>query len=323
MIKNPAIYINTHALGDTLAAIPTLNKLSKSFEQPITVFTSKPDLFGGHPSVLNALPLDSDKSDYTIHETFQPLLNLNHTFDKGKSNHKFVFKHGTMDIRQFHAISIGVTLEPDEMSIDLYIEAPMDIKGLQNYVVIHPTKTWPSRTWDSNSWQDLINELNGRGIPVIAIGQRDKEWSATDNKVVYKDTIDLNIELGLNLLDAGTSIANLRWLMNRSKCVVTMDSGILHLAGTTDANIIQLGSSINHKLRAPFRKGTQSYKYKYVEGGCTKKCASDIKYYQKVHGNIHGIPPLGKCLEGYSEFKCHPTVDLVFKEIMKTKHLYV
>ena len=321
MIQNPAIYINTNALGDTLAAIPTLNKLSKSFEQPITVFTSKPEIFAKHPSVLNALPLNSDKSNYTVHETFQPLLNLNHVLDKKEGNHKFTFKHSTMDIRQFHAISLGLTLDPNEMSIDLYVESPMDIGNLKNYVIIHPTKTWESRTWNPEKWQNLINYLNNSGIPVIAIGRRDKEWSNTYNKIIYKDAMDLNIELGLNLLDKETSIANLRWLMNNAKCVVTMDSGILHLAGTTDVQIIQLGSSINHKLRAPFRNGTQSYKYKYVEGDCNIACASNIKYFQKEHGSIHGIPPLRKCLEKYPEFKCHPNAHKVFKEIIKTKNV--
>jgi len=55
-------------------------------------------------------------------------------------------------------------------------------------------------------------------------------------------------------------------------------SGLLHLAGTTDAEIVQLGSSINPEFRSPFRRGSQQYKYHYVVGGCGLNCASDMKY---------------------------------------------
>ena len=40
MLCSIAISINTTALGDTIAAIPTIRKISKAYETPITVFTS-------------------------------------------------------------------------------------------------------------------------------------------------------------------------------------------------------------------------------------------------------------------------------------------
>ena len=53
------LLINTPALGDTIAAIPTLRKLSKAYDNAqLTVFTSKPFLFENHPLVFQALPLD-------------------------------------------------------------------------------------------------------------------------------------------------------------------------------------------------------------------------------------------------------------------------
>ena len=96
-----------------------------------------------------------------------------------------------------------------------------------------------------------------------------------------------------------------------------MDSGILHLAGTTDTHIIQLGSSINPKLRAPYRKGTQDYKYSYVPGTCDLFCASNMEYGQRAHNTIHGIPELMYCLENKSTFECHPSVKNVVNEVKK------
>ena len=308
----PAISINSSALGDTIAAIPTINKLSKIYEQPITVFTSKPFLFVNHPSVLEAFQLDKNKEGYEVHHTFSPLLN---------PNNGVTFKHAAIDIRQFHAMSLGFTLNNEEMNTDLYVEKHIDLNGYSNYVVIHPTTTWASRTWDTEKWQSLINKLNDDGIPVIAIGRQDTEMSSQYGKNVEKPVMDIDIKIGINMLnDDRCCIGSLRWILKNAMCVITMDSGILHVAGSTDVEIIQLGSSIDNKLRAPFRKGTQSYKYKYIGGSCNVSCASNLKYYKKVHGNIHGIPPLRKCLEGYDTFRCHPIVNDVYEEIKKLKN---
>ena len=67
-------------------------------------------------------------------------------------------------------------------------------------------------------------------------------------------------------------------LINHSVCVITMDSGPLHIAGTTDAWIIQVGSASDYKYVNPVRKKSRDYKYKFVEGECKIFCTSDIKY---------------------------------------------
>jgi len=96
-----------------------------------------------------------------------------------------------------------------------------------------------------------------------------------------------------------------------------MDSGLLHLAGTTDVNIIQLGSSIDPEFRSPYRQGSQNYKYHYVRGGCGLNCASDMKYGVREWGTIQGIPSLVGCLERKKTFECHPSVLQVYQKILE------
>ena len=130
--------------------------------------------------------------------------------------------------------------------------------------------------------------------------------------------MDLNINLGVNLLNDPTNDpAELRWMMNhKARAIITMDSGLLHIAGTTDVNIIQLGSSIDPKLRAPYRKGTQDYKYKYIAGGCDIFCSSNMKYNVKEHNTIQAIPPQIYCLENKPTFECHPSVDKTYNAVL-------
>jgi len=304
-----ALWIDTPALGDTIAAIPTLRKLSQVYNQPVTVFTSLPSIFEGHPCVKEAFHSDADKSDYKVYRTFAPLVGA--TYDlKGE---KVEFRHSNSEIRQFHAMSLGFNLTPDEMETDMYIEEELELP-VKDYVIIHPTHTWATRTWDQANWQELVDRLNDRGIPVVAIGHDSKEVGFYS---VQKPVMDINIKHGVNLLNNPiTTIPALRWMMNhRAKAVVTMDSGILHIAGTTDVEIIQLGSSIDPKLRAPYRKGSQNYKYKYIAGGCGLFCSSNMAYNVRVHGSLHGVPPQIHCLENKPTMECHPGVNPVFEAV--------
>ena len=167
-----AVIIDTPALGDTIAAIPTLRKISQAYGgQKLTVLTSKPFLFDNHPLVEDSYSLETELSDaYTVYRTFSPLAGKTHKL----IDEAIEFRHSNMDIRQFHAISLGFTLLDSEMETDLYVEKVKELP-YKDYVIIHPTHTWPTRTWEQEKWQQLIDKLNQKGIPVIAIGQDSKE----------------------------------------------------------------------------------------------------------------------------------------------------
>lgn len=311
MSKKIALKIDTPALGDTLAAIPTLRKLCEAYESSLTVFTSKPFLFENHPLVKEALPLDSSTEGYKVYTTFSPLVGKHYNLNGQKTE----FRYSNYDFRQYHAASLGFDLTPDEMEIDIYIEKPRPL-NLGKYVMIHPTHTWATRTWDQKQWQGLVDLLNDKGIPVVAIGRDSSEVGFYN---IQKPAMDINIKLGLNLLnDPDNDPSELRWMMkNEASMVVTMDSGILHLAGTTDVHILQLGSSIHPKLRAPWRKGSQMYKYDYVIGSCEEFCSSNMKYNIKEWGDIMGVPPQVKCLANKPTFECHPSYKKVYNKIIE------
>jgi ADP-heptose:LPS heptosyltransferase len=183
----------------------------------------------------------------------------------------------------------------------------------EKYVLIHSVQNWNSRTWNVNNWKLLTKLLNEKGTSVISIGKNSSELGGSN---VDKPVFDFDIENGLNLVNK-TTLDETWSLIANSLCFITMDSGLLHLAGTTDAQIIQLGSSINPEFRAPYRYGSQDYKYHYVRGGCGIHCASDVKYGVKEWGSIQGIPPLVNCLENKPTFECHPSVIQVYNKVLE------
>ena len=298
--------LGCRALGDTLAVTPTLRKLYNSYGKKISVATHQPEIFKNNPYVDNIFNeiTDDIKNNYEVFESF----------NIGYHPNGICYKHNAMDIRQFHAVNLGFMLTRDEMSMDYFPDEVESIEGLpEKYVLIHPVQNWNSRTWDAKKWQMLTKLLNERGIAVISVGKDSSELGGSN---VDKPVFNFNIDIGLNLMNQ-TTLSQTWWLINSAMCFITMDSGLLHLAGTTDSEIIQLGSSIHPQFRAPYRKNNQGYKYHYVLGGCGLHCASDMKYGVREWESIQGIPSLVNCLERKETFECHPTIFAVYNKVLE------
>lgn len=296
------------ALGDTLCVIPVIRKLSKTYNRKVSVISNHSEIFKNLPYIENNF--------HNTPELIEKLKNIYEvlsTFDISYRPDGVCNKHNVMDIRQFHAINLGFMLTKDEMEMD-YVADDVILPNLpEKYVLIHPVQNWDSRTWPSKNWEMLTQMLNEKGISVISVG---KNSSEIGNSMVQKPVFDFPIRLGHNLMNQ-TSLDQTWHLLNRCSCFVTMDSGLLHLAGTTDCEILQLGSSIDPEFRAPYRKGSQEYKYNYIRGGCGLHCASDLKHGVKEWGSIHGIPSLVGCLEKKEKFECHPSILQVYEKIME------
>lgn len=307
------LYIKVHSpsLGDTIASTPTIRKLSKIYNKKINIITHVKEVFNKNPYVNKIYSFEEfEKLNIKIdkHKFFETFLGCGI-----KNQYNVEKKHNTIDIRQFHALDLGFMLLPDEMNYDY---TPSDFESIENlpsdYVCLHVSETWESRTYKKENWQNLINLLNNYDIPVVLIGKNSFENGFYN---IQKNVFGLSLQKGLDLTNK-LSLSQSWHVINKSKVFVTMDSGPMHLAGTTDAFIIQLGSSINNKLRAPYRNGSQEYKYKYISGSCNVFCASDMKYGIKEWGTIQGVPPLIKCLENKPSYECHPNVDQVIDIIL-------
>ena len=298
-----------NSLGDTLCATPIVRKISKSYNRKVHVISKHPDLFKNSPYVDRNIPYTDEEFD-RVNKEYEVMS----TFDVSYKDNGVCNKHNVMDIRQLHAINLGFMLTKDEMTLDYIPNEDVSLPHLPNkYVLIHPVQNWNSRTWPAKNWQMLTQLLNEKGVLVISIGKNSSELGGSN---VDKPVFDFPIKLGYNLMNQ-TSLDQTWHLMNNCSCFITMDSGLLHLAGTTDCEIIQLGSSINPEFRSPYRHGSQQYKYHYVNGGCGLHCASDMKHGVREWGSIQGIPSLVNCLENKKSFECHPTVLQVYNQIIE------
>ena len=115
------------------------------------------------------------------------------------------------------------------------------------------------------------------------------------------------------------TISELWHVINNGLALVSFDSGPIHLSGTTDTHIVQIGASVDPLKTAPYRNGNQDYKFYFVGGECCKFCATDPRYSVKEWGTINSMPYYPKCQEKYDGFPCQPTPDQVFLKICEIR----
>jgi FkbM family methyltransferase len=305
--------IHSNSFGDTLAATPTLRYLSKSHQSKINVVTHNKNVFNKNPYVETLLSFDEfiglGTTDILKYESF--------TFPGQVDNNGIEKKFSHIDTRLLHSVDLGFQLTPEEMHYDFYPDPfELDVELPNDYVVLHTTTNWANRTWDKSNWQKLINWLSDNKIFTVLIGAGYKEQlhSSLSDTPLEKVCPHFENLYGLDLTNQG-SISDMWWVIDGSKCIITMDSGPLHLAGCTDVSIIQLGSAINPKFRAPYRNGSQEYKYHYVGGTCDIFCNSNLLYNVLHWGDINHIPPQPGCLENKATFECHPQLDSVINKL--------
>lgn len=294
-----------NGLGDLLCATPTVKKLHDAYERKITVISKMPELFKMNPYVEKSYKADSIdkdyfKANYIIHNSFYLV---------GKKDERGIeMKHNMMDIRQFHAVHLGFMLGENELECFYQPIEPKKHFIHGKYAVIHPVNSWPNRTWSQENWNKLCDELIKFGYTVVAVG---KDSAETGFFNVQKPVHEMNDHNIINLMNQ-TSISETWHLINDATVVITMDSGILHLAGTTSTDIVELGSPINPEFRRPRRK---EGKHIYVRGACGLHCSSNMKYALEYWPTIDSVQPLIGCLEKKETFECHPSVAQVMHAI--------
>ena len=317
--------IHSKSFGDTLAATPTLRYLSQSHEQKINVVTHNRHIFENNPHVDECLSFDSFRDiegEFIKYESF--------TFAGRKDNNGIEKKFSHMDTRQLHAMDLGFQLMPHQMEYDYspdFVELEYDLP--EKYVVCHITQNWPNRTWDTEKWQNLIDWLSSNRIFTVLIGKdhSEKVHDSISTDPLLKSCPKLDNLYGLDLCNK-IGLNEMYQVIKGGSCLITMDTGPLHISGCTDTHILQVGTARNPILSAPYRNNSYDYKYEFVGGECNIFCNSNLKYNIKEWGDINSVAPLTGCSENKSTFECHPPVEKVIdklKEILdfqeKNKYL--
>jgi len=312
-MSNIYYLINSQSFGDTLASTPTLRYLSKSHGKKINVVTYNKYVFDNNLYANSVMSFDEfnslNLSDIIKYESF--------THAGRKDNNGIEKKFSHIDVRQIHSMDLGFQLPNEDLEYD-FTPNPLslDIHLPEKYVVLHVTTNWPNRTWDYQNWKGLIKWLKEQNIFTVLVGAGYKEpiHVSLGDEPLTKECPMFDDFYGLDLTNKG-SVGDMYWVMKDAECIVTMDTGPLHLASCTDAHIIQLGSAINPSFKRWYRNGDWTYKYHFLGGSCKLFCNTNLFYNVKEWGDINSVPPLLGCLENKPTFECHPQLNDVINKI--------
>ncbi len=299
-------------MGDALTATPSIRKLSDIYSSKISIRSKYQALFQNNPYIENNFSFDDvvDESAYEIFSVFEQ-------YSSTKLNKiDSLRKHHSCCTERSCAYDLGFDLRSDELQLDFFStnNCIYDFKNIDNYICLHTTSNWKNRTWSQQNWQKLSDDLYKLGFNIVVIG-KDYEEINFDESICYKKCF---VPLGnniINLTNDGSSINDLWHIINNAKAIVTFDSGPLHLAGTTDTWIFQIGSARHPEFNAPYRKGSQKYKHIFIGGECSLFCASNLKYSVREWNSINSIHYLPVCQENYETMRCHPNSDQVLQQI--------
>ena len=312
-MSNIYYLIHSQSFGDTLAATPTLRYLSKSHRNKINVVTHNKYVFDNNSYTNSVMSFDEfnkmNLSNIIKYESF--------TYAGGKDNNGIEKKFSHIDARLIHSMDLGFQLPNEDLEYD-FTPNPLslDINLPEKYVVLHVTTNWPNRTWSYQNWKGLIKWLKEQNIFTVLVGAGYKEpiHVSLGDEPLTKECPMFDDYYGLDLTNKG-SVGDMYWVMKDSECIITMDTGPLHLASCTDAHIIQLGSAINPSFKRWYRNGDWTYKYHFLGGSCSLFCNTNLYYNVKEWGDINSVPPLLGCLENKPTFECHPQLNDVINKL--------
>lgn len=220
-----------------------------------------------------------------------------------------------------YAFNFLVNARPEDMKQRSYVtEAPLGPQMLNEPYVVFPVgATSDNKLFHASVMQPIMEWcIENRYKPVI-VGTR---TSHTHTKVegiltpiVLRDQAKMISKAVLDqCLDIReqTTLLQLRDVLGRAEAVVGVDGGTLHLAGTTDTNIVFASGTTLPKHRFIARNGNPSHKIRYVGprdlecAGCQSnwpmttwhftKCAyDDNKCMELLHPDdfINGLKELG------------------------------
>lgn len=330
LTKKILFKVPSPAMGDTLCSTPTIRKLYESYGHKIDVMAVRDDVLKGSPYINNLINFKNEVSGYDeVFDGFVRSIKVNKNMDsKDFYDTPIEIKLANFEARQIHALSVGITLYPDELSCDFYPDEQTDKSLLvdKNCIVLHVTESWPNKTWEVKKWQRLVDLIKEHtNFKIVTIGKSHSEsgyHGRINKKIVKLKNIDYDFCIDDDTKDQSLqngryTLSEMWHIINNSYGLISFDSGPVHLAGTTDTWIFQIGGSLRPEKTAPWRHSSQKYKFEFIGGECKLFCGSCPKYSVKEWGTINSMPYYPNCQENYSEFKCQPSPDEVFFRLIK------
>lgn len=249
------IYMGCVALGDIINTIPTIDFILKQYAKyKVDVITTYPELFQSNPRLNTVIKDDYDKKRQNdLHRQYKFRFSLFPPMCRAT-----VF-HAASHCIDFVSVNAIQRILPKENKVINIQGSITDKKNAENLlqahkidpekaVLLHPARSWPSRTLPSKTWQEVVNGILDEGFQPVVFGK--DLPSPINDPVDDKSMIHLDNVISLT---NKTSVLETIELLRLCKYLITMDTAPVHLAASTDINIIGIFTIIHPEYRLPYR----------------------------------------------------------------------
>lgn len=153
--------------------------------------------------------------------------------------------------------SFGVTVADRASSLTVSIASETENRDLLKrhdvgdrdfLVVVHPGGNWDLKRWPAHHFTRLIEELMKDGKVKVVI-------SGSDQDVVLTEAIISGLRRKPIVLAGKVDLKQLMALMKRADCVVSADSGPLHIASSVGTNAIGIFGPTRPEITGPRGSG--------------------------------------------------------------------
>lgn len=186
--------------------------------------------------------------------------------------------HNTHTRNRVHMVDFAFAFlldaRPENMDQRSYpVLAPLGPRTLHDRYVVFPIgATSDNKLFKASVMGPIIEWVLERGLTPVLVGTKVSHTRAEmgDGKseaLVIRDEVDkLPADLVEKCVDLRerTTLLELRDVLGYAEAVVGVDGGTLHLAGTTDVNIIYASGTTHPKHRYIPRRGDPQYRIRYV-----------------------------------------------------------
>ena len=266
--------LNHGALGDVITSLPALIHARRSTGKDMTLQVYCP------PWQLDLIDrLLKPYGEFEVRPLTEfPLEQAKRGGSEGGQNSLNAATHNTHTRNRVHMVDYAFNFlldaKPESMAQRGYpTAAPLGARGIDREYVVFPVgATSDNKLFRASVMAPIVEWVAARGYTPVLVGTKVSHThaelgSGQTEKLVIRDEVDKLQDAArgacLDLRET-TTLLELRDILGHAAAVVGVDGGTLHLAGTTEANIVYAMGPTHPKHRYITRHGDLNYKIRYV-----------------------------------------------------------
>lgn len=266
--------LNQGALGDVITSLPAIIKARQHYDPILKMRVWGPSW---QHELLEHLLKPYGEFEILNFEDF-PMQNSKRKGPEWENDsvaiNQVPFNTGTRNRRHMVDFAFNCLLDaqPESMLERSYpTAAPLGPRTISDRYVVFPVgATSANKLLKASVMVPVMQWVQERGMQVVVVGTKTSHTKAetADRKLIPIVMIDdtHNLEHRVNFIDMRekTTLLQLRDLCGHAAAVVGMDGGSVHIAGTTDANIIYAMGTTLPVHRYIARNGDPHWRVRYI-----------------------------------------------------------